>query len=29
MEKNKRIPKEQIDLDTGTDYNFPGYDPTS
>ena len=29
MKKNKRILKEQINLDTDTDYNFPGYDPTS
>jgi len=29
MKKNKRILKEQINLDTGTDYNFLGYDPTS
>ena len=29
MKKNKQISKEQIDLDIGTDYNFPGYNPTS
>ncbi len=29
MKKNKQTSKEQIDLDIGTDYNFPGYNPTS